>query len=579
MSGPAHRSVSNIRPTIAGLPGTRGGPQTPTRALSSSYASPSAIRAEEECVIIELGSRRLKAGLSGDALPKAVIAFDSNDQRRYGDFRHYQNDYDTDWRERANVSTWGGDHALWELDLRHVDLGLVGDKIERAVREAFTKYLLIDSRPRKMALALPTDLPTPLLSTILDTLFNVFQSSTISLMSAPMLITAAAGLRAALVVDLGWAETTVTGVYEYREVVCRRSVRGARCLSLEVLKMLVAIIDPNLATLPGITLPTEEQAAELEGASRRVISFKEVEDIMERMIWCKGVETFDDARSTEGLAAVQEEEELEGKMQSVGLQSKVEDKVLIPLTSTKTPTTIHVPFAKLAEPCETALFADCDEGAKWDDEELPLHHLLYLSLLQLPLDIRSICMSRIIFTGGISNTPGLKDRIMNELQDLIDRRGWNRVEGRAILQLRKNQDLPHSRSKQASSSPVQVIRQDTTKTGNGHNNGGRAADEKQVADPIEERLQSNAKKRSAIPMQGVLRAVDSMGAWSGASLLSLLRTTAVTVIEREQWLQHRAPGASRSGEAVTLGNRQSMVPGGLKSGAGDRTSWSLGALA
>jgi hypothetical protein len=34
---------------------------------------------------------------------------------------------------------WGKDHELWQYDVRGVDLGLVGDKIERALREAFTK--------------------------------------------------------------------------------------------------------------------------------------------------------------------------------------------------------------------------------------------------------------------------------------------------------------------------------------------------------------------------------------------------------------------------------------------------------
>jgi hypothetical protein len=28
---------------------------------------------------------------------------------------------------------------LWQYDVREVDLGLVGDKLERALREAFTK--------------------------------------------------------------------------------------------------------------------------------------------------------------------------------------------------------------------------------------------------------------------------------------------------------------------------------------------------------------------------------------------------------------------------------------------------------
>src|SRR3569833_3590136 len=66
------------------------------------------------------------------------------------------------------------------------------------------RYLLIDSRPRRVVLVLPSSLPVPLLSTTLDTIFNRFQSPTISLVSAPVMAAAAAGVRAALVVDLGW---------------------------------------------------------------------------------------------------------------------------------------------------------------------------------------------------------------------------------------------------------------------------------------------------------------------------------------------------------------------------------------
>lgn len=38
---------------------------------------------------------------------------------------------------------WGEKHELWKLDLRNLDLGLVGDKIARAVREAYTKLVSV----------------------------------------------------------------------------------------------------------------------------------------------------------------------------------------------------------------------------------------------------------------------------------------------------------------------------------------------------------------------------------------------------------------------------------------------------
>lgn len=138
-SGPPHRSVSNIRPQPPVNQGSPASPSTPLRTISSTYGSPSALRAEEDCVIIELGSRYLRAGFAGDAIPKAVVDFGPEAQRRAGDYRKWQAGYEKDWRNRIYGREWGDGYELWKPDLRTVDLGLVGDKIERALRTAYTK--------------------------------------------------------------------------------------------------------------------------------------------------------------------------------------------------------------------------------------------------------------------------------------------------------------------------------------------------------------------------------------------------------------------------------------------------------
>jgi hypothetical protein len=71
-----------------------------------------------------------------------VIGFGPEEQRRAGDYRKWQVGHDADWRMRAQGRDWGEAHELWKLDLRGINLGLVGDKIERALREAFTKYII-----------------------------------------------------------------------------------------------------------------------------------------------------------------------------------------------------------------------------------------------------------------------------------------------------------------------------------------------------------------------------------------------------------------------------------------------------
>lgn len=149
-SGPAHRSVSNIRPSPSPLPGS---PHTPasSRAISGNYGSPSALRAEDETIVIELGARNLRVGPAGDALPQAVMGYGPEEQRRAGDYRRWDNGYEKDWRNRKLACDhWGEEYELWKLDLRNMDLGLVGDKLERAVREAYTKLVTITISNRKI---------------------------------------------------------------------------------------------------------------------------------------------------------------------------------------------------------------------------------------------------------------------------------------------------------------------------------------------------------------------------------------------------------------------------------------------
>lgn len=139
LSGPAHRSVANIRSPTTANAGTPTSPHTPLRTISSAFGSPSSLRAEEDCVILEFGSRYLRAGFAGDAVPKAIIDFGPEEQRRAGDYRRWEVDYAKSQKGKRQEKSWGESYELWRPDLRGLDLGLVGDKIDRAIREAFTK--------------------------------------------------------------------------------------------------------------------------------------------------------------------------------------------------------------------------------------------------------------------------------------------------------------------------------------------------------------------------------------------------------------------------------------------------------
>lgn len=559
-SGPSHRNVASIRSPPA--PGAPPSPHTPLRAISSTFGSPSALRAEEDCVIIELGARYLRAGFAGDATPKAIIDFGPEEQRRPGDYRRWEVGYDNLWRNRITGKGWGEAHEIWRPDLRGLDLGLVGDRIDRAVREAFTKYMLIDSRPRRMVLAIPSALPLPLLSAILDTMFTSFQSPTISLMSAPVLTTVAAGLRCALVVDIGWAETVVTSVYEYREVESHRSVRAMKLLGEATCLTLGKAVSPRLFEETGEE--SKEDKDRRDEKISRLVSFEECEEVLTRMVWCKPGKSHQPEDT--GLTPVKEEDELGASMRSLHIGQEADVTITIPLRSTNPPKNLRIPFSELAGPCENALFAPDTPEEELDDEELPLHLLVYRSLLHLPVDVRTMCMSRIIFVGGGSHIPGLKRRVLDEVAGLIKQRDWDPVKGKAVEAYRNNSKLRRTRMRQPG--PTEVLQDGTSNL--------PAALQKQEPDPIEGQLKREAKKGLPPIETGYLRAVESLGAWSGASLLSQLKIPAISIVDKDQWLQHGASGASRPSEVTVAAQRQSMGPGAFKSAAGDRSSWTLG---
>ena len=130
----AHRSVASIR-SVPPQGQSPAAPHTPPRVISSTYSSPSTIRADDDFVLIEIGSRFARIGFAGDSLPKATLSCGPEQGRRAGDFRA--------WQQPAPSFTeaWSDDHEIWRYDLRSLDLGLFHDKLDRLLRDAFTRFV------------------------------------------------------------------------------------------------------------------------------------------------------------------------------------------------------------------------------------------------------------------------------------------------------------------------------------------------------------------------------------------------------------------------------------------------------
>lgn len=131
---PAHRSVAGIRSSMSQAAPSPTTAHTPSSSLVSSFGSPSTIRADEDFIILELGSRFIRAGFAGDSLPKACLTCGPAQQRRAGDFRAWQQP-----GPQGCERKWAVDYEMWRYDVRHVDLGLFRDKFDRLLRDAFTR--------------------------------------------------------------------------------------------------------------------------------------------------------------------------------------------------------------------------------------------------------------------------------------------------------------------------------------------------------------------------------------------------------------------------------------------------------
>ncbi|KAI9807137.1 MAG: hypothetical protein M1825_005855 [Sarcosagium campestre] len=581
---------SSSRPPLPQSTSSQTPPVTPTRApiTASAYSSPSSLRGEEDALVLELSARFLRAGFSGEATPKCILPFGPAERRRAGDYSAWlragpeHTAQSKRGRKSGRGRSWGEAHELWRMDLRGLDLRLFEDKVERAAREAFTNYLLIDSKPRRLLLALPPDLPHPLISSVLTTLFNYFQAPSITLLPTPVLTIVSAGLRTALVIDIGWSETVLTAIYEYREVYRSRSERAGKMLTKELAKLLSASVREA-------TQDTRSEAKDAD-AFESAVSLEETEEILARLVWCRAShaprrQNRDDKIRTP--AAEPDITSLSLEQEQSQEQPPLDDTIFrVDLTSTSPPTTIKLSSSSLADIVDRTLLHDPPSTAPeasqdhlLDDHELFLPLLAYEALLALPNDIRSLCMSRIVITGGISNIPCLKQRILDEIDLLITQRRWNKIRGGPS----KVQDSQPTTITTTTTSPA-YPEESTTDLIAPH---AASPD----PDPIEDKIRREAQKSDKPHVQGVIRGVESLGAWAGASLLAHLKVRGIVEVERERFLLHGLEGTARRADMSVVPPRSSVAAAAAAaatpstganrtSGAGgDRSSWTLGVWA
>ncbi|KAJ5092908.1 hypothetical protein N7456_008769 [Penicillium angulare] len=522
-------SSSKFRQSQPTQPASPHTPQQQLRSGNTSFASNtspgSSFRNEDDAIIFEMGARWLRAGFEGNSSPACVVGFGPEESRRVGDYRG--------WIEGSagarpppqpvDAEDWAREYELWRPDLRETDLGLIEDKIERVFREVYNQHLLTDAGTSRLVLVMPSLMPHPLLSSLLSTLFSRWRFPSITLLPSAPLSATAAGLRSALMVDIGWAETTVTGLYEYREVVTKRSTRAMKAVLQELARLLGGLADEKKDSPEGIS-----------------VGFKYCEEIACRLSWCNPNSQVDDNK----------------------FQNK---KVTIPSPNNPEQEYIEVPFSLFADPVEKVIFAPGISESELDDEEKSIPLLIYNTLLSLPPDARGTCMSRMVFVGGGARIPGLRQRLMREVSQLVDQHGWSPLRGKAVERQRQRlQELRISPRTNGEESPAVKPKDATSPSDSERPDPSQAVPE---IDFVEQKLRRQ-NKDTPTPIQGVFREIESLGAWAGASLMTGLKVRGMVEIEREKFLQHGLAGGTRDSEHPVPDRRS-----GLR--AGDRSSWTL----
>lgn len=476
--------------------GTAGSPRTPLlgRSISSQFGSPGSFRVDQDDqVVYELGARHLSAGFAGESRPRCVVRFGPEQGRRVGDDRQWDAD-DSLQNKWPKLGAWGEDHQLYRNDIRGLDLGLVEDKLERIVRQTHTDFLQLDPKPRKAVLAIQSLLPTPLVEIALKVLFNhSSQPSSIMILTNPILTTVSAGLRCALVIDVGWEEAVVTAVGEYKEVYQRRSVRAGKMLTYEMGSVL-------------------KEQMKLSGKEEAEPSFESVESITERLGWCR-------PRS---------------------IDSKKEGNKTIPVSFGADVSNINIPFEDLSIPAERTLFVSNSDSGVMDDHDLPLPKLAYSVLLSLSTDLRALCVSRIVITGGISNLPGVKHRLLRELKTIIEARQWDPVESYGSASTH-HQRILHERKAKVSAMQERPESPDAANankkpTQESISHSQRLHDD--INDPITLKAERRTTGKQTAVVKAIVRGVETLGAWQGASLVAGLRVKGLHEIERDEFLKH-----------------------------------------
>jgi actin-related protein 10 len=100
----------------------------------------------------------------------------------------------------------------WSKIVWNANCGRFTHSIAAGKKGVDGRYLLIDSKTRKVLVAEPTLLPYRIKEAICRVLFTYFQVPSVTFLSSHVLSLASTGIRTGLVIDIGWHDTRILPV-------------------------------------------------------------------------------------------------------------------------------------------------------------------------------------------------------------------------------------------------------------------------------------------------------------------------------------------------------------------------------
>ncbi|ODQ78783.1 hypothetical protein BABINDRAFT_9019 [Babjeviella inositovora NRRL Y-12698] len=328
---------------------------------------------EKRTVVLLVGSRFIRAGFAGEAVPEIQSSTSDStwiptqntiyvsgsgnhalDHRRNIKSTHLTplHLHSTDLHRRR----W-----LWSYDMLAVAnsqhqnyFDAISRHLERLLYDIYTDELLVDPKSCQVIVVDPVLFPTPLKSILTEALLHRLHAHSVVYLPEPVLSCIAAGTRNALVVDLGWHNFTVTPVYDLR------------------------IIHNGLKSTNRAGMRLHYEMVDALGES----DFGAIESLITEVCYC-------DELGSERPSAPEDSETFSTRL-GVSIPNHLRHLVL-----------------------EKFMFPETETP---DDEEHSLLDIISEALDTLPIDVRATLSSSIVFTGGLANIPGLRTRILREMR-------------------------------------------------------------------------------------------------------------------------------------------------------------------